>query len=146
MMLEEIEKKLSDILKKNKTLSLELEENQIKNEKAQDEILLDIISILDVFTKAEKIISDHSWNQSEDSQKAIKRLLNAKKKINTILEKHGIQKISFKDNLSNDDLCIVSDTEPDTEHPNGFILSIEKDGYLRHGKLLRRAEVIIVKN
>ena len=54
--------------------------------------------------------------------------------------------ISFKDNLSNDDLCIVSDTEPDTEHPNGFILSIEKDGYLRHGKLLRRAEVIIVKN
>ena len=107
---------------------------------------MDIISILDVFTKAEKIISDHSWNQSEDSQKAIKRLLNAKKKINTILEKHGIQKISFKDNLSNDDLCIVSDTEPDTEHPNGFILSIEKDGYLRHGKLLRRAEVIIVKN
>lgn len=79
-MFEEIENKLSDILKSNKALSRELEENQVNSEKDKNEIFLDVISILDVFTREEKVIADHSWNQSEDSQKAIKRLTNVKKK------------------------------------------------------------------
>ena len=105
-----------------------------------------MISILDVFTREEKVIADHSWNQSEDSQKAIKRLTNVKKKIGTILEKHGVKKILFEDEFSNDDLCTVTDTEPAPEHQNGYILSVEKEGYTRNGNLLRRAEVVIVKN
>lgn len=79
-MFEEIENKLSDILKSNKALSRELEENQVNSEKDKNEIFLDVISILDVFTREERVIADHSWNQSEDSQKAIKRLTNVKKK------------------------------------------------------------------
>ena len=138
-MFEEIENKLSDILKSNKALSRELEENQVNSEKDKNEIFLDVISILDVFTR-------DSWNQSEDSQKAIKRLTNVKKKIGTILEKHGVKKILFEDGFSNDDLCTVTDTEPAPEHQNGYILSVEKEGYTRNGNLLRRAEVVIVKN
>lgn len=145
-MFEEIENKLSDILKSNKALARELEENQVNSEKDKNEIFLDVISILDVFTREEKVIADHSWNQSEDSQKAIKRLTNVKKKIGTILEKHGVKKILFEDGFSNDDLCTVTDTEPAPEHQNGYILSVEKEGYTRNGNLLRRAEVVIVKN
>jgi molecular chaperone GrpE (heat shock protein) len=92
------------------------------------------------------VIEDHEWNQSEDSQKAIKRLLNAKKKLNTMLEKYDVKKIVFDDGMSNDDLCSVTDTEPDAEKPNGYILSIEKEGFTRNGHMLRRAEVVIVKN
>ena len=139
-MFEEIENKLSDILKSNKALSRELEENQVNSEKDKNAIFLD------VFTREEKVIADHSWNQSEDSQKAIKRLTNVKKKIGTILEKHGVKKILFEDEFSNDDLCTVTDTEPAPEHQNGYILSVEKEGYTRNGNLLRRAEVVIVKN
>ena len=50
-MFEEIENKLSDILKSNKALSRELEENQVNSEKDKNEIFLDVISILDVFTR-----------------------------------------------------------------------------------------------
>ena len=145
-MIEAIENKLSEILKDKKNLSNMIEENQRKKEQLLDEVFLDAISVLDVFSREEKVIEDHDWNQSEDSQKAIKRLLNAKKKLNTMLEKYDVKKIVFDDGMSNDDLCSVTDTEPDADKPNGFILSIEKEGYTRNGHLLRRSEVVIVKN
>lgn len=145
-MLEKIEQKISDMLRNNKALSYQIEFNHQKEEKHLDEIFLDVISVLDVFSREEKIIEDHEWNKSEDSQKAIKRLLNAKRKLNTMLEKYDVKKISFDDDMSNDDLCSVIDTEPDAEKQNGYIISIEKEGYTRNGHTLRRAEVIIVKN
>ena len=141
-----IEQKLSEILKDKKNLSNMIEENQRKKEQLLDEVFLDAISVLDAFSREEKVIEDHEWNQSEDSQKAIKRLLNAKKKLNTMLEKYDVKKIVFEDGMSNDDLCSVTDTEPDAEKPNGYILSIEKEGYTRNDHMLRRAEVVIVKN
>jgi molecular chaperone GrpE (heat shock protein) len=145
-MIEAIENKLSEILKDKKDLSIMIEENQRKKEQLLDEVFLDAISVLDAFSREEKVIEDHEWNQSEDSQKAIKRLLNAKKKLNTMLEKYDVKKIVFEDGMSNDDLCSVTDTEPDAEKPNGYILSIEKEGFTRNGHMLRRAEVVIVKN
>ena len=145
-MIEKIEQQISDMLRNNKALSNQIEDNHRKEEQRLDEIFLDVISILDTFTREEKVIEDHEWNKSEDSQKAIKRLLNAKRKLNTILEKHDVNKISFDDGMSKDDLCSVTDTEPDPEKPNGFIISIEKDGFTRNGHTLRRAEVVIVKN
>lgn len=145
-MIEKIEQQISDMLRNNKALSNQIEDNYRKEEQHLDEIFLDVISVLDSFSREEKVIEDHEWNQSEDSQKAIKRLLNAKKKLNTMLEKHDVKKMSFDDGMSNDDLCSVTDTEPDPEKPNGFIISIEKDGFTRNGHTLRRAEVVIVKN
>lgn len=145
-MLEKIEQQISDMLRKNKALSNQIEENQQKGEQLLDEIFIDVISILDAFSREETIIENHEWNKSEDSQKAIKRLLNAKKKLQTMLKKYDVKKITFDDGMSNDDLCYVTDTEPDIDKPNGSILSIEKEGYLRNGHTLRRAEVVIVKN
>ena len=127
-MIAEIEQKLSEILKDKKNLSNMIEENQRKKEQLLDEVFMDAISVLDAFSREEKVIEDHEWNQSEDSQKAIKRLLNAKKKLNTMLEKYDVKKIVFEDGMSNDDLCSVTDTEPDAEKPNGYILSIDRNG------------------
>lgn len=145
-MIEAVEKKISEILKDKKDLSIKIEKNQRDNDQLLDEVFLEAISVLDVFSREEKIIEDKGWNLSDDSQKAIKRLLNAKKKLNTMLEKYNVQKITFENSMSHDDLCSIIDTEPDSEKPNGFILSIEKEGYTRNGHLLRRAEVVIVKN
>lgn len=145
-MLESIEQKISDMLRDNKALSNQIEENHRKDEQLLNEVLLDTISVLDTFSREERIIADHEWNKSDDSQKAIKRLLNAKKKLNTILAKYNVNKVSFNDGMSQDDYCVVIDTEPIPEKPNGYIISIEKEGYTRDGHLLRRAEVVVVKN
>ena len=129
-MLEKIEQQISDMLRNNKALSNQIEDNKQKEEQLLDEVFLDLISVLDTFSREEKVIEDHDWNKSEDSQKAIRRLLNAKRKINTVLEKYDVKKITFDDGMSNDDLCSVTDTEPDPDKPNESILSIEKEGYL----------------
>lgn len=145
-MLEKIEQQISDMLKNNKALSNQIENNHRKEEQYLDEIFLDVISILDAFSREEKVIEDHEWNKSEDSQKAIRRLLNVKRKLNTMLEKYGVKKITFDDGMSNDNLCSVTDTEPDAEKQNDSIISVEKEGYTRNEHTLRRAEVVIVKN
>lgn len=145
-MIEKIEQQISEMLRSNKALSNQIEENHRKEEQHLDEIFLDVISILDAFSREEKVIKDHEWNKSEDSQRAIRRLLNAKTRLNTILEKHDVKKITFDDGMLNVNLCSVTDTEPDPEKPNDFIISIEKDGFTRNGHTLRRAEVVIVKN
>lgn len=145
-MIEEIEQKISDVLRNNKELANQIEENKQNQERDLDEIFLDVIAVLDAFSREEKVINDHAWNKTEDSQKAIKRLLNAKRKVCKMLDKYGVMKISFEDGMSDDNLCSVNDTEPHADKPDGFIVSIEKEGYTRNGHLLRRAEVIIVKN
>ena len=141
-----IEVKISEIQKSNKEISNRIEENICKREKYLDEIFLDIIATLDIFEREENIIEEKEWNKSEDSIKAIKRLLNTKKKLLSILDKYNVQKLVLPNSLSNDDLCIISDTEPDISKPNGYIISTLKNGYTRDGHILRRMEVVIIKN
>jgi len=109
-------------------------------------MLLDIIQIIDAFEKAEQLIIEREWDKVEQSEKSIKRLLTAKNKVLSILEKHDVSKILFNDNMCNDENCKTVGDEPDSTKPNGYILSVEKTGYAYGKTTLRAAEVIIVKN
>jgi molecular chaperone GrpE (heat shock protein) len=129
------------IIQKDKIETLE---NQFVIEKRT--MLLDIIQIIDAFEKAEEIIIEREWNKTEESEKSIKRLLTAKTKTLSILEKYGVSKFVFNDNMCNDETCKTVGDEPDRVKPNGYIISIEKTGYSHENKVLREAEVIIVKN
>lgn len=131
--------------------------NQLKNRnnidslkmeftKEKRELFNEIIQIIDVFEKAEEIISERGWNNSEESDKCIKRLLTAKTKTLSILERYKVARIHFENNISVDEFCKIVDVEPDSTKPNGYILSIEKHGYLYEGATLREAEVIVVRN
>ena len=104
------------------------------------------MTVLDTFERAEQTIKERELDKDETTKKAINRLLNAKKKALGVLEKFNVQKIEFENNKSIEELCEVADTEPDPGRETGDIVSIEKQGYTRHGHLIRPAEVIIVKN
>ncbi len=69
-----------------------------------------------------------------------------RKKALFVLEKFDVKRIEFENSKSVEELCEVSDTEPDSNRETGDIVSIEKQGYTRQGHLIRPAEVIIVKN
>ena len=49
-MIEKIEQKISDMLRDNKALANQIEDNNRKEEQHLDEIFLDVISILDAFS------------------------------------------------------------------------------------------------
>lgn len=141
-----IEEKMADCLRQILTLQNEKELAEKAHEKELDDIFAEVLTVIDTFEKSEAIIKDRGLDQEENASKAIKRLLNAKKKLLSVLEKFIVKKIEFESGMVNDDLCTTVETEPDSSRNNGEIISIEKDGYTRNGHLIRRAEVVIVKN
>jgi molecular chaperone GrpE (heat shock protein) len=146
MIMCKIEEKITELFKENIQLKNEIENMETKFGDERKEIFLNILQILDTFERAELTIRERNFNTSDDSKKSIERLLTAKKKTLSVLEKYGITKIVFENNISVDEYCKIVDVEPDNNHPNNYILSVEKDGYLLNQNLLREAEVIVVKN
>lgn len=142
----EIANKVSELSRENLTLRNKLEEFEKSQDKKIDEIFCEFLTVLDTFERAEQTIKERELDKDETTKKAINRLLNAKKKALGVLEKFNVQKIEFENNKSIEELCEVADTEPDPGRETGDIVSIEKQGYTRHGHLIRPAEVIIVKN
>lgn len=141
-----IEEKMADSLRLIVTLQNDKEQAEKNHEKEVDDIFAEILTVIDTFQKSEAIIKERGLDQEENASKAIKRLLNAKKKTLSVLEKFNVKRIEFESGMVDDDLCTTVETEPDSTRKNGEILSIEKDGYTRNGHLIRRAEVVIVKN
>lgn len=141
-----IEDKISSLLRENQTMKNEHEETLKNQERKIDEIFCEFLTVIDTFERAEQAIVERELIQDDNAKKAMNRLLNAKKKALFVLEKYNVKKIVFENNHSVEELCEVSDTEPDPTKENGAIVSIEKEGYARNGHLIRPAEVIIVRN
>ena len=141
-----IEDKISMLLRENQTIKNEQDETIKKQEKIVDDIFREFLSVIDTFERAEKLIKERNLISDDNSQLAVNRLLNAKRKALFVFEKYNVKKVVFENNHSNEQSCIVSFTEPDPSKENGDIISIEKEGYTRNGHLIRPAELIIVKN
>ena len=142
----QIEETIANLMKENIERRNESNQSQLVFERKLDDIGADLIQIMDAFEKAEERIKDRGLNQDEFAQKAIKQLLLAKRKTEAIFEKYRITKIEFPDGIADDNYCEITGTVPDSEKPEGAIVSVGKYGYLRDGRLIRRAEVEIVKN
>lgn len=143
---QKLENNTSSIMNEVITLKNTNEALELNHEKAMDDVFCEFIRVIDTFESSEKIIKEKELDKDDNAQKCVKRMLNAKKKALAVLEKYNVKQITFEDNLSNDDLCTIVDTEPDSTKETGEIVSIEKTGYTRNGRLIRRAEVVIVKN
>ena len=127
-----IEEEITLIKRENLKLKNDMEEMIITNERKIDEMISEFIKVIDSFDKSETVVKEKGLDQEETSQKAIKRMLQPKKVAATILDKYDVHKIV--------------ETEPDLEQEDGIVISIEKDGYTRGNRLIRRAEVVVIKN
>ena len=149
-MKKDTKEKLESIFTNNaKEISLlknEIEELIQKLSTGKRELLLDILQIVDTFERAEATILEKGWSNLDNVEQPITRLLTAKKKTLSILKKYNVSEILFENNLACDDLCKTIEVEPSNEHPNDYIISIEKNGYKIDNIVLRPAEVIVVKN
>ncbi|MBR5653733.1 MAG: nucleotide exchange factor GrpE [Prevotella sp.] len=121
-------------------------ERQTKqNEDKINEILADFLEVVDTFDWAEETIKQRGLDQSQISTKAITRLLAAKTKTLAVLERHGVKRIEFPDNMYDERFCNVVGTEKDGSQKSGAIVTIKKDGYIRGDKVLRLAEVVVYR-
>lgn len=141
----EIENKIQDFQRIVLEQKHKIEDLENEKETELDSIFKDLLSVIDAFDKADRRLAEQ-YSENEDIQKARKRFATSKKKLLEILNKNNVNEILFPDDLATLEDCQVEDTEPDSTKPNNTIISIEKAGYRRNGRLLRLAEVIVVKN
>lgn len=110
-----------------------------------NEVLTDFIEVLDTFEWAENAIKERGLDQSQISTKAITRLLAAKTKTLAVLERHGVKKIEFPDNMYDERFCNVVGTEKDASQKSGAIVTVKKEGYIRGDHVLRLADVVVYR-
>lgn len=142
----QIEAEVTRIKQDNLKQKNEIEESTLEYERKIDSLIGEIIYVVDTFEKAETKIKESELYDEEKVQKAVKRMLQPKKVIMSILAKYNVTQIDLDGKIVNDNICTVVDTEPDPEKEDGFVISIEKNGYMRGDRLIRRAEVIVVRN
>lgn len=138
---------ITTLKKEISSLKLEVQSVELAGQREVMDILKDIITILDAFSKAKTVVTEKGWDSTEEGQKVLARFLNVEKQLTNKLSLHGIKEIPVEVGALVDDiLCTVSDTEPDQTKANDTIIEIEKKGYTYNEAIIRPADVIIVKN
>ena len=122
------------------------EEDTLAHERQIDSLINEVIQIIDAYEKSENKVKESGLLEDENAQNAVKRMLQPKKVALALLAKYDVSQIELDGKLVDDNICTVVDTEPDPDKEDGFVISIEKNGYLRGDRLIRRAEVIVVRN
>lgn len=142
----EIFAEITQIKQDNLKLRNEKEEEILSHERQIDSLINEIIKVIDAFEKSETKVKESGLFDDENVQKAVKRMLQPKKVALALLSKYNVSQIELDGKLVDDNICTVVDTEPDPDKEDGLVISIEKNGYLRGDRLIRRAEVIVVRN
>lgn len=142
VVVEEITRLKKENLQKHNSI----EELSLNHERQIDALLNDFISVIDAYEKAEAKIKEMELPEDASIQRVVKRLLQPKRTALSVLSKNGVTQIDIVGKSLNEDICTVVETEPDNEKENDTVLSIEKNGYIRGNRLIRRAEVVIVRN
>ena len=122
------------------------EEDTLAHERQIDSLINEIIQIIDAYEKSENKVKESGLLEDENAQKAVKRMLQPKKVALALLAKKDVSQIDLDGKMVEDNICTIVDTEPDPDKEDGFVISIEKNGYLRGDRLIRRAEVVVVRN
>ena len=141
-----IEEEITRLKKETLQQKNDMEERSLNHERQIDALIKDFITVIDASEKAETKVQELGLLEDEKAQKAIKRMTQPKKVALSVLSKYNVSQIDIVGKRLNEDLCSVVETEPDNEKENDIVLSIEKNGYVRGDRLIRRAEVIVVRN
>lgn len=144
--LAEVESVITKITQDNIKYKNQIDEIQLNHERQVDALILEIINILDAFDKACAIVEEKGYCANDDAVKAVKRMKQPQKVAMSILSKYNVTQIDMQGQIIKDDYCTVADTEPDPSKEDGYVISVVKNGYLRGERLIRRAEVVIVRN
>ena len=132
---------LDENIKLNNWISTQ---EKVSDDKVGD-ICKDFLQVLEQFEWAEATIHERGLDQSKISTSAITRMLTAKQKLLDVLGNYGVKKVTFPDGMANPKANIV-DTVADPEKRDGQVVEIRRDGFFRKEKLLRPADVVVVKN
>ena len=143
---DDIREEIKKLHEENINLNNWISTQEKSNDNQVSEICKDFLQVLESFEWAEATIHERGLDQSKISTSAIARILTAKTKLLEVLGTYGVKKVEFPNDVFDPAKGKITDSVVDSEKENGVVASIVKDGFIRNGKILRLAEVIVVKN
>lgn len=143
---DDIREEVKKLHEENIRLDTWISTQEKSNDNQVSEICKDFLQVLEAFEWAEATIHERGLDQSKISTSAIARMLTAKTKLLEVLENHGVKKVEFENDIFDPAKGNIKGSVANSEKEDGTVASIQKDGFCRNGKILRPAEVIVVKN
>ena len=131
--------------KSNLDLKQTIKQKNLEIDDLSSEFYLSVIKILDRFESKEENLSDR-YKDSKDALKVIKSYSSIKRQLLNLLQGYGVTLLEFPENKIIIGYSKVVETEPDSTKENDTIVEIIKNGYIKGEKLIREAELIVVKN
>ncbi len=144
--IDEIREEIKKLYDENIHLNNWISTQEQSSDNQVGEMCKDFLQVLESFEWAEDTIHERGLDQSRISTGAIQYLLTAKTKLLEVLERYGVKKVEFNNDMMDASKAQIVGTEPDEEKEDGVVLRIKRDGFIRKDKLLRKADVILVKN
>ncbi len=143
---DELRDEIKRLYEENKNLSSWSSSQIESNDNQVTEICRDFLQVLESFEWAEATIHERGLDQSRISTSAISRLMTAKTKLLEVLEKYGVFKVDFENGVFDATKGKMGGYVADNEKEEGVVANIVKDGFVRKGRILRMADVNVVKN
>ena len=144
--IDELRDEIKKLFEENSRLNNWISTQEQSSDNQVGEICKDFLQVLEAFEWAEDSIHERGLDQSRICKGAIDRLLTAKEKLLEVLDRYGVKKIDFSNGVMDASRAQIVGSEPDEEKEEGTVLRIQRDGFFRKEKLLRKADVILVKN
>ena len=127
-------------------LKMAVEDHDKKALDEQKHLLLAILEVIDNFERVLDAIEKRLENADRQTQNWVNSFKSIYKLLNRELREHGVTVIEAPDRRSAPGFHNVVETRENLDFDNGTILEEWKKGYLWRGRVLRLAEVVVVKN
>ena len=143
---DDIRAELKSLYEETMRLNTWISSQEEANENNVGEICKSFLQVWESFEWAESTIHERGLDQSKISTTAINYMLTAKTKLLEVLDSYGVKRIEFPEGKFDATKAKIVGTEADPEKEDGTVLRVEREGFYRKEKLLRQAEVTVVKN
>jgi molecular chaperone GrpE (heat shock protein) len=144
--LQAIEQDIRDMLRRIADSELSLLEHKKQDSEKTRRLLLSIIEAMDAFDRVFKSIREKGDQVDRQMKKWIGNFRTIQRMLNTILTEQGVSAIENLDREFDSHWHKVAETVVDRSKPDGTITEELLKGYIWQNQILRKAEVIVVRN
>ena len=142
-------KEIGNLMKNYHQLHQAFNDNNLKQEVKNEELLLELLEIFDALESLLKVLQKNNQVNLTIQKRIEKNLATILKKILAILKKRNIYPIEFNDNYPDYNLCRVVEQEIRDDLDEKTIIKVIRQGFqyqdqdYNYNKILRPQDVII---
>ena len=126
------------------TVALMREVDKLKRD--QEQMLLELLELMDAFDRVFTNIEPRLENADRQARIWVGNFRSVRRILDALLKKNNVAPIESPDRVAIPGLHTIIETRESLDLSDGTILEETLCGYLWHGKVIRKALVVAVKN